>query len=204
VSRFTEPYIAVPKRLAARTDLSAIAKLVWASIRERVGLNACAWPGYARIALDVGCERKTALKAVVELERAGELRVSRRRGRPNRYYFPTSPQNGLVDQSQKRTRTTYSEQQRERDGSTGRFNAIEHIRRVPMEARRRASHLPGVPEAGREGSDAPGCGGCPVAHRQQRRRSVRPCVLAAGACEDVCKVTRRTFRQVCAQRGEVV
>lgn len=89
----------VPKTLAARTDLSAAAKLVWAAIVDRLGENGCAWPGLRRIGRDTGLSTRTVQRAVESLAAAGMLAKHRspegsdpltgpRAERTNRYTIP--------------------------------------------------------------------------------------------------------------------
>jgi hypothetical protein len=81
-----EPFLMLPKTLAARTDLHPIDKLLWACIRDRIGTNGKAWPGGRTLAADLGVNRDTILAGIVRLEATGDLTVTRRgNGRTNHY-----------------------------------------------------------------------------------------------------------------------
>jgi len=107
----TEPFLMVPKPLAARTDLHPIDKLVWACIRDRLGNNGKAWPGGRTLAADLGVSRPTVLDALDRLAAAGDLLVERRgRGRTNHYRTPpASGQEPLPVETPKRSRTLTSQ-----------------------------------------------------------------------------------------------
>ena len=64
----TEPFLMVPKALAARKDLLAIDKLLWAEIRDRIGVNGKCWPGGRKLAADLGVNRDTILASIARLE----------------------------------------------------------------------------------------------------------------------------------------
>jgi hypothetical protein len=83
--------------LAARTDLLASDKLVYAILADRIGRNGKAWPGSRRLAHDSGMNRETVLESIGRLKAAGLLLVeSRGRGRANLYR--------LAEQSGRETR----------------------------------------------------------------------------------------------------
>ena len=85
----SEPFIMVPKHIAARTDLPAGAKLVYAAIMDRMGRNEECWPGWRRLARDCGICQETAGGYIARLEAVGLLVVVRQsRGRCNRYRLP--------------------------------------------------------------------------------------------------------------------
>ncbi len=86
-----EKFVQLPKRLMRRSDLSPKAKLVYAVITDRIGVNGQAWPGYSRTAADTGLHLSSAKRAVAELITAGLLRkIERGPGLSNMYAIPDS------------------------------------------------------------------------------------------------------------------
>jgi hypothetical protein len=77
-----------------RRDLSAAAKLLYATIVDRIGGNGAAWPGMRRLAADCGVPPSSVADAIVALERAGLIEVERvgagvkPGGTTNRYRLP--------------------------------------------------------------------------------------------------------------------
>jgi len=108
----TALFFKLPQALAARRDLTATDKLVYAVIQNRMGGNDNCWPGIRRLSEDCGFKNiKTALAAVKRLERAGLIEVlrSETKGRVNHYRLTESvPKNGTLqktERSKKRTRS---------------------------------------------------------------------------------------------------
>ena len=64
--------------LAARRDLTATAKIVFAVIRDRIGKNEKCWPGERTLARDAGIDRSTVRDCIRRLTEAGLLEVNRR------------------------------------------------------------------------------------------------------------------------------
>ncbi len=83
----------------ARPDVTASAKLILASIEDRIGDNGYAWPGIRRLARDCGLNPKTVVRGVRKLVDRELLIVERRgNGQSNRYRLPepTVPQDGAL------------------------------------------------------------------------------------------------------------
>lgn len=76
----------LPVELAARRDLTAASKILWAMLADRIGDNGFCWPGVRKIAGDVGQDVSAVLRGIQKLESAGLLQVERQRsGRANHY-----------------------------------------------------------------------------------------------------------------------
>ncbi len=87
----TNLFFKIPQAIAARRDLTATDKLVYAVIAFRIGQNDSCWPGTRRLAQDVGTSRWVILKAVRRLEQVGFLRVQRHiDGKSNSYQLVQS------------------------------------------------------------------------------------------------------------------
>jgi len=71
-----EPFLAVPRDILRRTDLSPGAKLVYASLVDLVRFLGPAI-GTRKLAESVGIHRSKLLRAIAELERAGLIAVDR-------------------------------------------------------------------------------------------------------------------------------
>jgi hypothetical protein len=104
-----ERFYKLPQDLAARTDLTATAKIVFAVIRDHFGENVGSWPGRPRLSRLCGVTLNSIVKAVADLKAAGLLAVEKRRsGQSNLYTLPQSvPETGTVLEStgnQNRTR----------------------------------------------------------------------------------------------------
>lgn len=82
----TDLFYKLPQDLAARTDITASDKLVFAVIVARIGDNGKSWPGIQSLMRDCGLCRDTVIKSIHRLEAAGLLSVQRRgNGRVNHY-----------------------------------------------------------------------------------------------------------------------
>ena len=77
--------IRIPPAIAARADLTAVDKLVWAVIRAHQGANESAWPGVRLMAVEAGLGINAVVRAIRRLEDLGLLAVERSRGRRSRY-----------------------------------------------------------------------------------------------------------------------
>lgn len=74
-------YVRIPRAILERRDITATAKLVWATIADRLGKTGESWPGIRRIADDVGIgDPSNVLPHIDALEAAGVLIVERRKG----------------------------------------------------------------------------------------------------------------------------
>jgi hypothetical protein len=73
--------------VADRTDLSPIAKVLYAMVVDHMDTNGQAWPGYRRLGREAGCHIETVHRAIHDLEAAGLLVVEYRAGKHgcNRY-----------------------------------------------------------------------------------------------------------------------
>lgn len=82
-------FLMLPAEIAARTDLTGTAKVVFCAIADRVGKNFHAFPGMRRIARDSGCGLYAVKAAISKLEAVGLIAVERPSGNPtgrtNRY-----------------------------------------------------------------------------------------------------------------------
>jgi len=68
-----------------RTDLTASAKLVYASLADREGNNGYSWPGVRTIAKDVGMSKGAAERGIASLEAKGLLVITHGGRNGNRY-----------------------------------------------------------------------------------------------------------------------
>ena len=140
----SEPFIMVPKHIAARTDLPAGAKLAFAAIMDRMGRNKECWPGVRRLAQDIGCDKSTAQRAVDKLEEAGLVEVERRDWpKTNRYRV--------------RKMQTYAKCGRTQDAEGRTQNADGDVRetRTEQDRPKKKTHK-GAQRAGDEAGDALG------------------------------------------------
>ena len=71
----TEPFIMLPKTLAARVDLTSTDKIVLACLRDRIGSNGHCWPGYRKLAYDLGMDKTTIMHSVTKLAKLGEISI---------------------------------------------------------------------------------------------------------------------------------
>lgn len=79
-------FVKVPKHVLSRRDLSASAKLIYAVLLDRIGDNDAAWPGWRRLARDLGVSLGVVSRGVCHLKRVGLLTVEARGpGQSNRY-----------------------------------------------------------------------------------------------------------------------
>lgn len=85
MSDLTPQALVIPEWLLARHDLSLDARCVWAYIAMRQGRSAVGWPSVARMASDIGVNRKRIMRSVAELEAASLVAVHRKNGAKNRY-----------------------------------------------------------------------------------------------------------------------
>jgi DNA-binding Lrp family transcriptional regulator len=76
--------------LAKQADLTSTEKLIICNLQDRSRDNGVAWPGYDRIAKDLGLSRTAVLNAVKSLEKKGWLVIDRQSGLSNRYRINTS------------------------------------------------------------------------------------------------------------------
>lgn len=91
----TAKFYQLPQDLAARVDLTASAKVVFAVVKDRIGHNAKGWPGERWIAKAAGIGRGTVPESLKQLEKAGVLEVDRRgKGKGNHYTIPKCPDSG--------------------------------------------------------------------------------------------------------------
>ena len=82
----TEPFYMVPKTIAARVDLTSTDKLLLACLRDRIGSNGHCWPGYRRLAYDLGLDKSTVMNSIAKLANLGEIvKVNGANGQTNRY-----------------------------------------------------------------------------------------------------------------------
>ena len=82
----TEFFVKLPQRVLCRSDLTPLAKLVFAAICDHMRTGRRAWPGVRRICSLVGVTDKPVMRSIRELENRGLLNVSRPgRGRHNTY-----------------------------------------------------------------------------------------------------------------------
>jgi len=83
------PFCKLPVSILHRSDLSAMAKVVFSYLLDRQGRKSVSWPSLERIATDCGTTKPAAIRAIAELKMAKLLRVRRprgdERGRSNRY-----------------------------------------------------------------------------------------------------------------------
>ena len=85
----SHPWYKLPSQIASRSDLTATAKVIYAIIKYRVGVNGCCWPGLRRIARDAGINPKSSQRAVYQLRQVGLLLIEKRhRGQSNSYQLP--------------------------------------------------------------------------------------------------------------------
>ena len=66
------------ERIYADTELSHRARAVYLSLRDRSDADGKCWPGVKRIASDLRLSRRTAQRALADLERAGYIRRDER------------------------------------------------------------------------------------------------------------------------------
>ena len=86
-----DKFVKLPWPILNRTDLTLIAKVVYAVIVDRIGENGHAWPGVLQLSRDIDCGRQSVLRALSQLEAAGLLIITRRaNGQVNHYALPTS------------------------------------------------------------------------------------------------------------------
>jgi len=79
-------FLKLPITVACRTDIGAVAKLLYASISDRVGIHGRAWPSIRRLAVDTGVGINAVLRGLRELMAADLLIVDRQGpGRSNVY-----------------------------------------------------------------------------------------------------------------------
>lgn len=80
-------YMSLPFTIARRTDLTAVAKLVWMKLANHLGpLHTKSWPSMDEMAEQLGTSRKTVLRACELLEALHLIEVERPgQGRPNVY-----------------------------------------------------------------------------------------------------------------------
>lgn len=84
-------FVKIPTDILSRNDLSTTAKCVYANLLDRQGSNGSCWPGTRRIGADVGISQPAVLRALVELSRAGLVKVeSQGNGRTNHYRVKTA------------------------------------------------------------------------------------------------------------------
>ena len=81
----TEPFIMVPVSVAFDVTLSPYAVRLYAALEHRSGQNRTCWPGYADLALLVGCTPRWIPELIKKLVEAGLLIVEYRKGKTNRY-----------------------------------------------------------------------------------------------------------------------
>lgn len=61
----------LPRQIAERTDIKALAKLTLAVLCDHIGHNDYAWPGYRLLKIETGCRSSDTLQnALAELEHA--------------------------------------------------------------------------------------------------------------------------------------
>ncbi len=70
--------------------ISAHAFRLWHLLRDRVGDNSCAWPGYLSIQKDLGCGSWRVNHCIKELVNAGYIKVKRGNQRRSNSYFLTA------------------------------------------------------------------------------------------------------------------
>ena len=66
------------ERIYADTELSHRARAVYLYLRDRSDADGKCWPGVKRIASDLRLSRRTAQRALADLERAGYIRRDER------------------------------------------------------------------------------------------------------------------------------
>lgn len=121
----TERYCKLPKAIARRRDLRASAKIVFATIMDRIGKNDDCWPGIATIAKDAGISHTAVLRSIKALESKGLVIVSRSgNGRSNHYRIPATTGNETLlvadeDRARGKTSSDSSPTQPRNDTQTG-------------------------------------------------------------------------------------
>jgi len=76
----------VPQSVMRKKDLTSSAKLVYAVLVERTDGPLYAWPSIRRIALDIGVDNKTVLRAIKQLIKNGLLKkIKHENGKCNDY-----------------------------------------------------------------------------------------------------------------------
>jgi len=76
----------LPKDIAGRRDLPASAKIVLAVLIDRIGPNACCWPGIRCLAKDSGLSQHAVINALRKLQAGRLVQIERRStGQSNRY-----------------------------------------------------------------------------------------------------------------------
>jgi hypothetical protein len=79
-------FVKLPRHLLANRGLPLGAKVLWATIADRIGSNGRAWPGIRTLANDLGTDVKAILRWLKALETTGLLTIDRRgSGRSNSY-----------------------------------------------------------------------------------------------------------------------
>ncbi|MCK5600472.1 helix-turn-helix domain-containing protein [Candidatus Pacearchaeota archaeon] len=82
----TEKFYKLPQDLAARKDLKASDKILFAVILDYQGNNADCWPGMTTLTRKTGLAKQTVIRSVKRLEKKGVLAVDRRgKGKSNHY-----------------------------------------------------------------------------------------------------------------------
>ena len=94
-------YVKVPTWLLERTDLPAVAKILWAILADRQGKNGVCWPSLRRLAADSGMAVSTVQLQLAKLESRGLLEPIHRQspgGRSsNRYRVICAPNLGAQE-----------------------------------------------------------------------------------------------------------
>ena len=85
-------YAAIPKATLARTDLTASAKIVYASLIGHLFSDEAdrAYPSTATLAQTAGIGRRTVIRALADLQTAGLITANTHPGRPTVYTFPAA------------------------------------------------------------------------------------------------------------------
>jgi hypothetical protein len=83
------PFRKLPVSIMGRSDMSAMAKVVFTYLLDRQGRKVESWPSLDRIAVECGTSKPAVVRAIAELKHANVLAVRRPargdRGRSNRY-----------------------------------------------------------------------------------------------------------------------
>ncbi len=101
-----DKFYKLDQNLAARRDLSANAKILFAIIKNRIGTGEKCWPGVRRLSRESGSDHKTVLRSIDQLERAGCLVVQRQSAGQTNWYSlsktaPETPALPKKERSQK-------------------------------------------------------------------------------------------------------
>lgn len=78
----------IPKSIYRKRGLTATQKLLIGYLAARQGSQALAWPSYATIALDLGCEQSTIIRAMKDLVDKEEVILVHRTEDSNLYSIP--------------------------------------------------------------------------------------------------------------------